>query len=257
MRRKHDVCCQLRGVAQTPADQEPPAPVRLPRRGQREPPPVIPARAFGTVASTQPAPPLSPQRRQDGFDLLLPASTPDIFFPRDGQDMGVLMFLQPHPQLPIITIDAIPRPPGGWDPRAEGAPAHLLRQLRCGRKGMLRWHPGPRAAALVVGPFLGHIEVTIKQDVPPGTRIGQEHPNLTILNAPRCAAILARHPSRPLAFFEKPRLIDDQHGLRGPQMLDHVGAQIVAEGISLPYRSSQYMLDPIRGGLAVDRKSVV
>src|SRR5262245_65159828 len=60
MRRKHDVCCQLRGVAQTPADQEPPAPVRLPRRGQREPPPVLPARAFGPVAGTQPAPPSAP-----------------------------------------------------------------------------------------------------------------------------------------------------------------------------------------------------
>src|SRR5262249_8467926 len=162
--------------------------------------------------------------RQNGFDLLLPASTPDIFFPRDGQDMGVLMFLQPHPPLPMIPIDAIPCHPSGWDARVEGALEPLLRQLGFGRKGILRWYPGARAAALVVGPCFGHIEVTIKQDVPLGTCIGQEHPNLTMLNAPRCAAILARPPSRPLAFFEKPRLSDDQHGIRGPQMLDHVGA---------------------------------
>ena len=194
MRCKHDVRRQLRGVAQTPADQEPPAPVRLPRRGQGEPPPVIPARAFGAIAGTQPAPTLSPQRRQDGFDRLLQASMPDICFPRDGQDMGVLVFLQPHPQLPVIPIDAIPRHPGGRDARIEGALQHLLRQLWFGRKDTLRRDPCALAACLVVGPFFGHIEVTIKQDMTLGTRIGQEHPNLTILNATRCAALLARHP---------------------------------------------------------------
>ena len=119
--RNNDVRRQRRGIAQTPADQEPPAPGRLPWCGQGAPPPVIPARAFGTVAGTQPAPTLNPQRRQDGFDLLLPASTPAIFFPRDGHDMGVRLFLQPHPQLPILPLDALPRHPGGWDARGEGA----------------------------------------------------------------------------------------------------------------------------------------
>jgi hypothetical protein len=73
MRRKHDVRRQLRGIAQTLAHQEPPAPVRLQRCGQGEPPPVLPAGAFRPVAGTQPAPALSRQRRQDGFDLLVPA----------------------------------------------------------------------------------------------------------------------------------------------------------------------------------------
>jgi hypothetical protein len=96
LRCKHDIGRQFGGVAQTPAHQEPPAPAWLPRRGQGEPHPVIPAWTFGAVASTQPAPPLSRQWRQDGFHLLLPASTPDIFFPRDGQDISVVVFLQPQ-----------------------------------------------------------------------------------------------------------------------------------------------------------------
>src|SRR5207302_487305 len=85
-----------------------------------------------------------------------------------------------------------------------------------------------------------------------GTRIGQKHPNLAIFNATGCPAILACYPRRMLALFEKSCLIDDQHGLRGPQMLDHIGPQIVTERIGVPLRSSQQMLDPIRGGLAVD-----
>jgi hypothetical protein len=55
-----------------------------------------------------------------------------------------------------------------------------------------------------------------------------------------------------LALFEQSCLIDDQHGLRGPQMLDHRGPHIVTERIGVPLRSSQQMLAPIRGGLAVD-----
>jgi len=51
-----------------------------------------------------------------------------------------------------------------------------------------------------------------------------------------------------LAFFEEARLIDDQYGLRSTEILDHIGAQIVAQGIGIPYRSSQQMLDPIVSG---------
>jgi len=45
---------------------------------------------------------------------------------------------------------------------------------------------------------------------------------------------LACHASRLLAFFEQPRLLDDQHGLMSTEMLDHVGSHIVAEGIGIP-----------------------
>jgi hypothetical protein len=95
-RCNHDLCRPCGGVAQTPAHQEPLAPAWLPRRGQGEPPPVIPAWTFGAVASTQPAPPLSRPCRQDGLYRRLPASTPDICLPRDGQDLSVVVCLQPQ-----------------------------------------------------------------------------------------------------------------------------------------------------------------
>ena len=68
---------------------------------------------------TSPQPP-APSKRV--LTWLLPASTPDICFPRDGQDMGVLGVASNHSRSrPIIPIDAIPRHPGGRDARVEGA----------------------------------------------------------------------------------------------------------------------------------------
>src|SRR4029450_9815335 len=88
---KNDVRRQRRGTPPPPAYQEPPAPVRLPRRGQGQPTPVIPARPFRPVTCTQPLPALRRQRRQDVFDLVLPTRPPDIFFARDRQDIGVVL----------------------------------------------------------------------------------------------------------------------------------------------------------------------
>ena len=179
-------------------------------------------------------PPLSPQRRQAGFDLRVLASTPALFFPRDGQARGGRGFLPPPPPWPLLSIDALPRHPGGRDARGAGALQPRLRPLGCGRHGPRRRHPGAFAAARVVGPCLRHREVPLKHDVTLGTRLGQAPPHWTMRNATRCPALVARHPSRLLAFFAHPRRSDDQHGLRGSQRLDHGGAHSGAEGLSLP-----------------------
>src|SRR5438105_2796695 len=92
-RGKHDVGGALGRIAQTPANQKPPAPVGVQRRGQGEPPPVIPSGTFGPFPSPQPTPPLLLPHRQERFDLPLAAGTPDIFFARDGQNIGVAVFL--------------------------------------------------------------------------------------------------------------------------------------------------------------------
>ena len=148
--------------------------------------------------------------------------------------MGLGLFLQPYPQRPMIPIDAIPRHPGGRDARVEGTFQHLPRQLRLGRTYALLRNPRALASRLVACPLVGQIEFTIKQDVALGTCIGHKHPNLAMLNAARCAALLAGHPGRLLAFFEEPRLIDDEHGLRVAQMLDQIGAQIIPDGLRIP-----------------------
>ncbi len=148
--------------------------------------------------------------------------------------MGVVVFLQPQPQRPIISIDTIPRHPGSWNARVEGALEHLLRQLRLGGKGALLRNPRALAARCVVGPRFGEREFTIEQDMALGARLGHKHPNLAMFHASGGPALLARHSRRMLAFFEEARLIDDQYGLRSTEILDHRGAQIVAQGIGIP-----------------------
>jgi hypothetical protein len=116
---------------------------------------------------------------------------PDIFFPRDGHDMGVVVFLEPPPQRPVVPIDTIPCHPGGGDARVEGALQHLLRQLRLSRKEELRGNPRALAARCVVGPLFGEIEFTIEHNMALGTRIGHKYPNLAIFHAAGCPTILA------------------------------------------------------------------
>src|ERR1043166_7110293 len=136
----HDVGRQRRRVAQTPTDEEPAAPVGLPRRGEGAPHPVIPARAFGPIASAPPVPALRHQRRQDAFDLVLPTRPPDILLPRDGHDIGVVLLFPPPPQPPIIAIGAIACPPRGRHPRLEGSLEQLMRQRRFRGTTLLGWY---------------------------------------------------------------------------------------------------------------------
>ena len=68
-------------------------------------------------------------------------------------------------------------------------------------------------------------------------RIGQKYPNVAIFNTACCPTLLACHPSRMLAFFEQPRLIDDEHGLGIAQMLDHIGLQVIPDLIGIPLRT--------------------
>src|SRR5207342_298797 len=113
LRGIHDVRGARGGVAETPTDQEPPPPVGLARRSQGEPAPVIPSGAFGPVTSPQATPVLLLQHRQERFDLPLAAGTPDIFFPRDGEDIRLGALFQPRPQRAMIAIHTVPGHPGG------------------------------------------------------------------------------------------------------------------------------------------------
>src|SRR5262245_18862856 len=250
--RKHDVRRQLRRLTQTSAYQEPAAPVGLPRGSQGEPPPVIPARTFGAVASAQPGPALRPQRCQNAFDLVLPTRPPDILFPRDRHNIGMILLFQPHSQLPIIAIDAIAGHPRGGHTRLEGALEHLTRQLRFGGKKLLGWYPSVLATCTVICPGFRQIEGAIKQRVAVHTRVGQKHADLAILHSAGGAAILPCDPNRLLAFFEKSGFIEDQHRAWLPQVLDQIGAQIIADGFRIPACPPQQMLETVGGRVTVD-----
>src|SRR2546428_10747753 len=51
--------------------------------------------------------------------------------------------------------------------------------------------------------------------------IGGKHPHLTILHFAQGATVLPGHAYRVLAFFDKARLIDDQHAIGLPHLVCH------------------------------------
>jgi len=169
---KHPRGRQRRRLAPTPTYEEPAAPVGRPRRGQGEPPPGIPARALGPIASAQSVPALRRQRRQAAFALVLSTSPPDIFLPRDGHDRGVGLLCQPHPPPPSIAIDALACHPRGRHSRLEGSLEPLLRQRRLRGQTLRCWYPSVRAMFPGVCPCFGQVEGAIQQRVAVHTRRG-------------------------------------------------------------------------------------
>jgi hypothetical protein len=181
---------------------------------QGYPTPLIPAAPLRSRSGTEPGPAVVGQSSQYRFDLVLLPVTPDILLARDGQDICLYALLQPYPQAPIIPLNTIARDPGCWHLRVESVLEHLARQVRLRGKRVLLRYASALTALAIIYPVFGPIEGTIQQGMTPATGIGQEHPDLAVLNPPCCATILPRHPCRMLPFFEKPGLIDDQDRLR-------------------------------------------
>src|SRR4051812_49699821 len=66
------------------------------------------------------------------------------------------------------------------------------------------------------------------------TGIGQENTDLAVLDPPRRPGILARPAGRPGSLLQEPGLVDDQHAVWRPQVLDHITATQVARLVLVP-----------------------
>jgi hypothetical protein len=66
----------------------------------------------------------------------------------------------------------------------------------------------------------------------------------------RPARVLTLHPDRGRALLEEPGLVHHQHRAWIAQVLQDVGAQIIADQVGIPLGGGQQPLHPIRGGLA-------
>jgi hypothetical protein len=62
-------------------------------------------------------------------------------------------------------------------------------------------------------PGLWQEEPFVDQGIALARRIGRKHPDLTVLDLPQGATVLASHPHGIGAFFHEPRFIDDQHAI--------------------------------------------
>jgi hypothetical protein len=101
------------------------------------------------------------------------------------------------------------------------------------------------AAGQVVGPAAGQVQLPVDQRMPGRAGVGQEHPDLAVLDPPGGASVLASHPDRLGALLAEPGLIDHQHRSRIAEVLDHIAAQLVADRISIPAGLIQQPLHPV------------
>jgi hypothetical protein len=74
------------------------------------------------------------------------------------------------------------------------------------------------------------------------------------------AGVLALHPNGGGASLEVAGLVDDQHRVRVAQVLDEVGAHVVADRVLVPDGPGEQVLHPVRGsitGVLSDRPAVL
>ena len=80
--------------------------------------------------------------------------------------------------------------------------------------------------------------------------IGEKHPDLTVLDAAGGAGVLAFDAGRLVALLEKAGLVEHQHGVRIAEMLDDIGAQVIAHGVGIPVHAGEEILHAIGAGIA-------
>src|SRR4029450_12209929 len=97
-------------------------------------------------------------------------------------------------------------------------------QLGLWRESRAVWDTRLSAASVIVGPLLRHIQLAIQQGMAQRTRIAQKHADLAALHFATRAPARRAHARRVLPFFEKAGLVEDQHAVGVPQMLDDVAA---------------------------------
>jgi hypothetical protein len=97
---------------------------------------------------------------------------------------------------------------------------------------------------------LRQVQLPVDHAVPGTGGIGQVDGDLGVVDLAGGAGVLALHPDRPGALFQIPRLVDHQHRLGVGQVLDQGVTHVIADGVLVPGRPSQQVLQAVRGRLA-------
>jgi hypothetical protein len=76
--------------------------------------------------------------------------------------------------------------------------------------------------------------------------VGQEHRDLGVLDAPGGAGVVALHTDTVRSLLEVTGVVEDQHRPGVTQLVDHIAAHIIADGVGVPHRLTQQPLHPMR-----------
>jgi hypothetical protein len=86
--------------------------------------------------------------------------------------------------------------------------------------------------------------------------IAQKQADLTVVHRARRPAVLASDASRVAALFQKAGFVEHQDRLRVPQMLQNIAAQLIADGLGVPQRPAQQVLEAIGHGIPADLRQL-
>jgi hypothetical protein len=159
------------------------------------------------------------------------------------------MVLQPGAQAGVAAIDLIGGHPPSRHLGVQGTLEHGLGQLRLGLEVDLLGDVRLGAAIDVAGPFLGQVQLPVHQRPALVAGVGQEDPDLAVLDPPGRARVLALHPGRLGALLEEPGLIHHQHPGRVAEPLHDIAAHVVAQRVRVPAGGGQQPLHSVRGRL--------
>lgn len=94
-------------------------------------------------------------------------------------------------------------------------------------------------------PSFRQIKPAVDQRPPETAGVSDEHAHLAVLDPPRRARILSRHPDRVFALLEKAGLVDDENALRIAQRLKRIVPNPVTHIVRRPGTASKKRLHAI------------
>src|SRR5215210_6046489 len=246
------------GLFDRAAHEQPPLEAILHRRVERQPRPVVEARAFGAVRDRD-APeallgdkPSFPENLEHLADAVLAPARPHVSLAREGQNVGLLPLFEEHPKPSGVAVDAVGENPRRLSPSVQCSPEHLLGKLGFGAHTDPLGHRRPFASPRIFGPLLRQIQLSVDEPPPPLRSVSQKHSDLAVLRLACGAGVLALDPGALVPLLDEARLVDDEDALLARQVFEYVAPQFVAHGVRVPIRSSQQVLDTVWRGVPRD-----
>nr|WP_246239642.1 hypothetical protein [Acrocarpospora corrugata] len=97
----------------------------------------------------------------------------------------------------------------------------------------------------VVGPARGQVQTPVDEGVTFRGGVGEHRQHLAVLDLPVGSAVLGRHSDRFAALFDGLGVVGDEHSVRGPQVLDHVVADLGSQRVRVPFGAVEQPFEPV------------
>jgi hypothetical protein len=159
-------------------------------------------------------------------------------------------FLQCASQLRVTAVDLVAGNPGGLVAGVQEPGDHTSGQFRFGGEGGFLRKARCAAAVGVGGPRARNVEFPVHCGVAALACVDQVDGDLGVFDPAGGAGVLALDADRAGALLHVAGLVDDQHRPVVVQVLHHVAAHVVTDGVGIPLGPAQQVLHAVRSGFA-------